>query len=133
MRSCVMAAAFLAWAVVAVGCLDLDDLEPKEGDPCNAGVRCRDDQSMLSCEAGTFVSIPCRGPGGCSVSGTKLLCDPRGNLPGDRCAAANEERGFCSASDPNAALICRNGVFATLECRGECEDDGNQVWCAPAG
>lgn len=132
MRSGLVASAFFAGVILAAGCIDLEDAIPRVGDSCEAGGRCQDDRTVLSCEANSLRAFPCRGPKGCMISGSTVLCDPTGNLPGDACTAANEQKGFCSPTDPESALICVGGLFEERQCRGGCHVSGQQFFCAPA-
>ena len=102
----------------------------RAGGACHGGdhLRCAGKDRALSCEAGAWREVTCRGPHGCGRRGEEDDCDdalaalgdpcPRSPPPDYACAvgrgaAANETVGT------RDALVCKDGQFALWRhCRG---------------
>lgn len=104
---------------------------PKAGDTCDTtGFLCESKTVALECKVGAWVSLPCKGPGGCAREGDTVKCDMSLNVEGDECASSAEGKGLCT-SDGLATLECRDGkLVKTNTCR-TCTVTGDQVICQP--
>jgi len=103
---------------------------PSAGTSCNvSGFVCESSASVLECQAGTWVSLPCKGPNGCSREGDMVKCDMTGNVANDACPAVAETKGFCTA-DNQGALQCLAGKLVLRSCR-TCSVSNEQVTCTP--
>lgn len=104
---------------------------PRAGDLCNQpGATCESTTRALECRGGAWVAIPCRGPGGCTVSSELVNCDFTGAQVGDACGTPQEDKGVC-APDGRATLVCRNGTFQmSMVCR-TCTVSGATISCQP--
>ncbi|MBX5484731.1 MAG: hypothetical protein IRZ16_23150 [Myxococcaceae bacterium] len=91
---------------------------------------CNNATSALECRLGTWRELPCRGPGGCTVTNNKITCDMSLNLEGDACAASTEGQGIC-ATTGDAALTCRSGTLVKTNSCSSCTTSGDQVICQP--
>lgn len=99
------------------------------GDSCDStGFLCHDEDSALECRLGKWRELPCRGPGGCAVSGDRVTCDMSLNQQGDACAASTEGQGLCDASG-TATLECRQGTLVQTNTCRSCTVSGDQVVC----
>ncbi len=117
-RGLALIAVVFGAALVVAGC------KPNVGDTCEKGkAACIDGKSMLSCQEGKFISVPCKGAKGCGVEGDSVKCDVSGNAAGDLCSKDDEGTGACSA-DGKAQVVCKGGKFASTPCRGPkgCKD-----------
>ena len=104
----------------------------KAGDKCSAtGFLCFDSSTALECKSAVWVSLPCRGAGGCKKASDTVTCDMSANVEGDNCASTAEGKGQCSA-DGTAILECRNGTMekTSSTCR-TCAVVGDSVVCNP--
>ena len=120
------------WLIAGVaGSALLGACGPSPGDRCDkGGYLCQDASSALECRDGRWRSLPCRGPGGCKVSGSSIDCDVTQNHVDDPCAEANEGYSIC-APDGLAVLECRSGVFQqTLTC-SSCSPTTPLLTCVP--
>jgi len=91
---------------------------PAPGDSCTVGQTiCFDERTKLTCQAGKYLSTPCRGPFGCSVEGPAVVCDISGNAAGDVCPEADDGNSAC-APDGTHALRCSNGRLLVEPCHG---------------
>lgn len=109
---------------------------PKAGDKCDTtGFLCESAASAMECKLGAWVSLPCKGPGGCVREGDTVKCDMSGNMVGDACASSAAGKGLCTA-DGMATLECREDMSGNLvltqtnTCR-TCTVTGDQVICQP--
>ena len=101
------------------------------GGSCNTdGLACEDSSNALECRVGTWRALPCRGPGGCKVSNSKVTCDMSLNHEGDACAASTEGQGICDPSG-TAALTCRSGTLVKTNTCSSCTTTGDQIICQP--
>lgn len=108
----------IAGSAIEGCCSKLGDAKPKVGDPCTKGTgACLDAKNQLACQAGKFVSIPCKGAAGCVESGTSLRCDVSGNETGDLCSAEDEGTGVCTP-DGKEMVKCVGGKFRRDVCDG---------------
>lgn len=112
--------------VTAAGCSSA-----KAGDKCDtSGFLCADATTALECKVGAWVSLPCKGSGGCKRTSDTVTCDMSGNVEGDACASSAEGKGLCSA-DGTATFECRDGkLVKTNTCRS-CSIVGDNVVCQP--
>ncbi|MBL9108178.1 MAG: hypothetical protein JNM74_02860 [Myxococcales bacterium] len=122
----------VAALVVALGCSKKALFSA--GDPCQPGrVECISGSVALVCGAeGTFVSVPCRGKGGCVSQGALATCDRSTAEPGDACEG-DDGRTTCT-SDGRRALLCRSGKLETaFECPTfDCHVSGKRAECTRA-
>ena len=101
----------------------------KAGEPCDkVGFLCQDAATALECRNGAWVALPCKGAGGCAVSGGNVQCDMNGNTAGDACASTAEGKGLCSA-DKKATLECRSGALVQTNVCASCSTTADQVVC----
>jgi hypothetical protein len=128
--------------------------EAKPGAPCarEGEALCKDKTAIMSCEAGTWDAIPCRGPDGCVKQGMFVKCDESLGKDGDPCS---KDDNYACTTDDAAQLKCSEKVWKLVQhCRGPkgcaakfpfvncdttvaklddaCEDDGNAA-CADDG
>ncbi|MEW6433696.1 MAG: hypothetical protein AB1730_19490 [Myxococcota bacterium] len=130
MRSLLSSFAVLSLSLFATACGS-----PKAGDKCDTtGFLCESAQSAMECKLGVWVSLPCKGPGGCVREGDTVKCDMSGNMEGDACASSAAGKGLCSGM--TATLECREDMNGNLvltktnDCR-TCTVTGDQVICQP--
>jgi hypothetical protein len=90
----------------------------------------------MECKLGVWVSLPCKGPGGCVRQDKVVKCDMSGNMAGDACASSAAGKGLCAA-DGLSTLECREEAMSgnlvltkTNTCR-TCSIVGEQVVCQP--
>jgi hypothetical protein len=98
---------------------DTDLAEP--GDPCEDAddIACAVDQkSELKCRSGRFtIENTCKGPKGCTVTGTTLHCDDDLADLGDAC---KKDGDYACSMDKKALLICRGSKFVQEQaCKGK--------------
>ena len=124
MRSGWLIAGVAGWALLGA-------CGPSPGDRCNqGGYLCQDASSALECRDGKWRALPCRGPGGCKVSGRSIDCDMTQDLVDDPCAESKEGYSIC-APDGLAVLECRAGTFQqTLSC-SSCSPTAPLLTCIP--
>jgi hypothetical protein len=116
---------FLSAALLLVGC----GPSGKAGEACDkSGFLCQDTATALECRGNVWVALPCKGPGGCAVSGGNVQCDMNGNAAGDACASTAEGKGLCSA-DKKATLECRSGALVQTNVCQSCSTTADQVVC----
>jgi hypothetical protein len=105
---------------------------PKAGKDCkeNGATTCADAKTSLVCENGKWQPFPCRGQGGCKVSGVSAKCDVTGGVAGDLCPARDENRKTCTP-DGKAMLTCEKGKVSSTKCSGpnECRTDPMGTHC----
>jgi hypothetical protein len=123
MKPAVSAVLGLALLLLAGGC------RPKVGSRCDQGeARCLDGKTVMVCQAGTFISAPCKGPQGCALTAKGTACDASGNAAGDPCSKDDEGASTC---DGKVLVKCVGGAYARSECQGPrgCEVVGNNAVC----
>ena len=104
---------------------------PKPGEKCDtSGFFCADSRSALECRNGSWVSLPCKGTGGCARDTDVIRCDMSGNVVGDLCATSAEAKGLC-APDGLSVLECRDGKIEKTSSCSSCEVVGDQISCTP--
>ena len=103
--------------------------QPKAGDKCDtSGFLCADAANALECKVGSWVSLPCKGPGGCVRTADLVKCDMTGNDVGDNCASTADTKGLCT-KDGLGTLQCYDGkLVKTNTCRS-CSVNGDTVVC----
>jgi hypothetical protein len=103
----------------------------KQGATCSTnGFLCADTTAALECQGGTWVSLPCKGTGGCKREADVVKCDMSADEEGDNCASTAQGRGLCT-KDGLGTLECREGkLVKTNTCRS-CMVNGDQVVCSP--
>lgn len=86
-----------------------------------------DTKAMVVCEGGKIAHTQCRGPKGCTQSGTDLHCDMSVAREGDPC----EGNGASCSEDGKQFLMCKDGKSTVdRQCRGEpCKVEGTKVSC----
>jgi hypothetical protein len=105
--------------------------QPKAGDKCNTtGFLCADAANALECKAAVWVSLPCRGPAGCTRTTDLVKCDMTGNAAGDNCASTADTKGLCT-SDGLGTLQCYNGTLVKTNTCRSCSVNGDTVVCNP--
>lgn len=103
---------------------------PRAGDRCNtSGFFCADISAALECRDGVWVTLPCKGPDGCSRDGDLIRCDMSGNAVGDACATSAEAKGLC-AQDGLSTLECRDGKLVKTNACSSCKVVGEEIICA---
>jgi hypothetical protein len=109
--------AFLISALLLVSCKH----PPRVGETCAGATEtllCEANDRALSCNAGWWESIPCRGPKGCA-SGNPAFCDRSLGEPGDPCTATPGIVSSVCASDKRSQLACVDRRLAVeRECKG---------------
>lgn len=104
--------------------------EPGPGDDCKpTDIRCVDPRTELACQKGVFISVPCKGPGGCREDGERLSCDVTGNAEGDACSTDEDGTATCIGADRR--ITCRGGKLTIDFCRGDgaCKSEAGSVRC----
>ncbi len=105
--------------------------QPKAGDKCDTtGFLCADASNALECKVGAWVSLPCKGPGGCKRESDLVKCDMTGNEVGDACASTADTKGLCS-KDGKATLQCYDGTLKQTNTCRSCTVSGDTVVCQP--
>jgi hypothetical protein len=79
--------------------------KPKAGASCKTELKeaCTGDKQALACHDGRWEEMTCRGPGGCSKSGSDFVCDQ----------SIAEEKDVCNVVDVH---LCTADKKAMLEC-----------------
>ena len=116
----------LAAAIFAVSLLVIlsqcKGLKPTPGAPCMIGnnkFNCTDPLTALLCQNGKWVTMPCRGPKGCSGSGTFQRCDDDLAQAGDACMMEASGDNIACSLDKVSELTCVAGVWKlTRTCKG---------------
>ena len=108
-------------------------MKPSPGGPCvsNGKYQCSDPSNALLCQNGKLVTMPCRGPMGCTGLGTASSCDDNLAQEGDACQQTLNENYSCS-TDHVKELICKDGKFAVARtCKGpkKCAVTGDLINC----
>jgi hypothetical protein len=108
-------------------------LKPSPGAPCvtNGKFQCSDPSSALLCQSGKYVSMPCRGPAGCTGFGASSRCDDDLALEGDACLQTLNDNYACSV-DHTKEFICKTGKFTAIRtCKGpkKCTVSGDMINC----
>jgi hypothetical protein len=109
-------------------------LKQKPGDKCinNGQFKCSDSSSALLCQSGTIVSLPCRGPHGCSGMGAGSQCDDDLGTAGENCLMGSGGENYSCGTDAKSELVCTAGKWVTNStCKGPgaCKVTGNMVHC----
>jgi hypothetical protein len=109
-------------------------LKQKVGDKCvnNGKFTCADGQNALLCQTGTLVSMPCRGPKGCTGMGPASQCDDDFGMVGEVCMVDSTGENYACQTDMKAQLACVNGKWAvnsTCKGPGACKVVGLMVNC----
>lgn len=114
-----------------LGSLLLPACGAKAGDACKGSVyTCASEKEALECQDSVWRTLPCRGPGGCNESGSKVVCDLVGDVAGDACASSVEGQGLCAPSG-KAVLECRQGTLVMTRTCSTCTTSSTQVTCQP--
>jgi hypothetical protein len=96
-------------------------LRPTAGGKCTANGKyvCSDTASAMLCQGGTYVSMPCRGPRGCTGLGSSSACDDDLAQEKDACLQTLNENYACSV-DHTKELVCgKDGIFVLAStCKG---------------
>jgi hypothetical protein len=108
-------------------------LKPTPGAPCvtNGKYQCSDPASALLCQSGKYVTLPCRGPRGCSGFGASSMCDDDLAQEGDACMQTLNDNYAC-AVDHTKEFICKAGKFTAVRtCKGpkKCTVSGDTINC----
>jgi hypothetical protein len=109
-------------------------LKQKPGDKCvsNGKFQCTDPSTALLCQTGTLVSMPCRGPHGCSGMGPGSNCDDDLGQVGEPCMSGATGENYSCQTDLKAQLVCTSGKWAinsTCKGPGGCKVIGEMVNC----
>lgn len=104
---------------------------PNAGDACtpNGAMACGDSDEGFECRGGSLKAIPCKGPGGCVASSTRVSCDTSGNIAGDGCATSQEGTAFCSVANSKQMLTCSSFILRATDCPSACVISGGKVGC----
>src|SRR5262245_58571210 len=90
----------------------------KAGDDCSIGKHvCLDRTTLLACNTGRYVAVPCKGPGGCVDPGSNPICDFSHNEGGGECPWGYESKTHCTA-DGKSQIGCVKGKWLIEPCRG---------------
>ena len=121
------AVGFAAFVVAAAGCNNASTggTCSREGDSL-----CLDTKTELVCQNGKYMASPCKGAKGCFSHEREHLCDVTRNDDGDVCPHAAEGHVACAIDGKNQ-ILCRNGVYRKLPCRGSggCKVKGGEAHC----
>ena len=104
---------------------------PEAGASCTNSTEaaCSSASTALFCIGGKWTTTPCRGPGGCAVSGTTLTCDQTLGVAGEACFTNTSGTGACAA-DGKAQLSCQANQFQKVSDCVTCNiTSTNQVDC----
>jgi hypothetical protein len=117
-----------------VQCNALKSLKQKPGDKClsNGTFTCNDATTALLCQTGTLVSMPCRGPKGCSGQGPGSQCDDDLGTAGEPCMVGSGGENYACTTDMKGQLVCNSGkwvINSTCKGPGACKVTGNIVHC----
>ena len=87
-----------------------------------------DHAAMLTCKADAFATdLLCKGPQGCHIEGTTVLCDMSLADVGDPCT---QEGTYACTTDHKRALQCKGGrLSASRSCKKGCETKNGDVYC----
>jgi len=103
-----------------------------EGGTCSGGVyHCDAQDEVLECRGGTWVAVPCKGPGGCRAVTGGITCDITGNQEGDGCPSAMEGTGFCRGTAPQSMFTCRGAQVVKLQDCSTCQATTTSIVCTP--
>jgi hypothetical protein len=82
-------------------------------------LRCSDPASALYCSAGTYQTVSCRGPKGCTGSATMgYACDDDLASVGDGCLPSTNANYACG-TDHKSQLVCKDAKWAMNKaCKG---------------
>lgn len=123
--------AFVGLVVIGVMGAGMGCGSPKAGDKCNStGFFCADLTTALECRSGVWVSLPCKGKGGCVRDADLIRCDMSGNAVGDNCATSAEAKGLC-AQDGLSTLECRDGKLVRTSTCTSCSVASEEIRCTP--
>jgi hypothetical protein len=109
--------------------------KPKPGDKCtpNDASTCDDTTSGLVCVEGTVVSMPCRGPEGCTGTGPSFQCDDALGVEGEPCRIPPSGMSNVACTIDNKQLLgCEAGRWKLVSgCKGPkgCKISGVTVQC----
>jgi hypothetical protein len=105
----------------------------RAGDPCSrteeGAAACADPGAMVTCHAGKFERVACRGPRGCQNVAGQPSCDQSVADIGDTCKQSGSKA--CSG-DRQAVLVCGGGQLGALyACRGPggCTSTNGKLAC----
>jgi hypothetical protein len=113
----------------------VDAGKPKPGDSCAPSNEdtCNDPTNALVCQDGTILSVPCRGPRGCTGAGPSFACDDGVGNEGEACImATNGGMNIACTVDKKAAVVCESGrwrLFSSCKGPNQCGVTGRAVNC----
>jgi hypothetical protein len=124
------------FGVLVVGLLECKSNKQKPGDKCthDNGFLCMDSNSAMICVQGTIEMMPCRGPKGCSTSGSgEPVCDDEIGKAGEACSMppAGSINVACTA-DMKSELECMANKWTLVSgCKGPkgCKISNNNFSC----
>jgi hypothetical protein len=95
--------------------------KPQPGDTCSENAQsCSSPTSRLTCLGGKYALELCKGPKGCTASGSTVACDATRGEAGDACVY--EKTSICSI-DGKSLLRCDDGHLALVShCAAESGD-----------
>lgn len=123
LRSAPFVLAALAVLATLAGC------SKKPGGKCSveAEAECRGKSAALTCHAGAWMELSCRGPKGCVTNGSVVECDESLAEPGDAC---DHENNVACTVDKTSSAKCTGGKWVKDEkCPKGCEVQGLLVKC----
>jgi hypothetical protein len=106
----------------------------KPGDKCvnNGKFTCMDPSTAMLCQAGTIVTMPCRGPTGCQGMGPGSQCNDDLGQAGEPCLAGVGGENYACTTDMKGELVCTGGKWTVNStCKGPrgCKVAGEIIHC----
>jgi hypothetical protein len=104
---------------------------PVAGESCTTSTEgaCDDTTAALFCLNGKWTRTPCRGSGGCKLTGNQLTCDQAMGVSGEVCITTGPGTGACS-TDGKAQLTCQSNQFQKVSDCVTCNvTSTNQIDC----
>jgi hypothetical protein len=98
----------------------------------NNKFQCTDPSAALLCRNGKWVNMPCRGPKGCTGSGSFQQCDDDLATAGEACMMAISGDNLACGIDKLSELTCVTGTWKlTRTCKGpkHCSITGTIINC----
>jgi len=109
------AAAALLMATMCIGC---SKSKPASGQHCAADEKavCADSGNTLTCKAGVWATVPCRGPAGCAAGDDGTKCDDSVGKSGEACLPGRKGHAVCSETEE--LLTCNGDSWVASSCKG---------------
>jgi hypothetical protein len=121
-------------AVLLLVLVQCNALKRKPGDKCVAPgtFTCSDPSTALLCQTGTLITMPCRGPNGCTGTGPGSQCDDDFGQTGEPCLTGSNGENYACGTDQKSELVCTAGKWTLAStCKGPaaCKITGLMVQC----